>query len=415
MRHGPRFRGYVFVAERFIVHFDGERAAWLNAADELVRGPLDEAALAANGRECTLLVPSEDVLITRVALPPIRQARRRLQAAAFALEDRLVTRVDDLHFALAARADADGDTPVLVVDRALLQGLLDDCTNAGLDIVQAVPDVFALPEAQQSWHVAVIDERVLTRTDHGHGFACEASLWPVLASGCTPPERLCLEAARSNDNAQRLRNELAFEPAPEIESIEHGDDDTVFAQLLARADAHARTAINLRQGELARASAMQAWWQPFRLTAGLAAAWLLVALAARGIESYQLHQRIDSLEARSESVFRETFPNVGTINDLRVQAEQNIRALRGSGGSGGVFPLLQATAEVTGQAGSLTIQSLQYRDGALYLSLRGDSVQSLEALRAGFARKPGTTLNVESADAAANGVQIRASVTAGAS
>uniref|UniRef100_UPI0032B15886 type II secretion system protein GspL n=1 Tax=uncultured Salinisphaera sp. TaxID=359372 RepID=UPI0032B15886 len=281
--------------------------------------------------------------------------------------------------------------------------------------VQAVPDVFALPNAEQSWHVAVIDERVLTRTESGHGFACEPSLWPVLAGGCTPPARLCVEAAENSAITQRLRDERTLEPAPELESIEHGDDDTVFAQLLARADAHARTGINLRQGVFARASAMQAWWQPFRLTAGLAAAWLLVALAARGIESYQLHQRIDALEARSESVFRETFPRVGTINDLRVQAEQNIRQLRGSGGSGGVFPLLQATAEVTGQAGNLTIQSLQYRDGALYLSLRGDSVQSLEALRAGFARQPGTTLNVESADAAANGVQIRASVSAGSS
>ncbi|ERJ17924.1 ral secretion pathway protein L putative [Salinisphaera shabanensis E1L3A] len=399
------------MAERFIVHFDGEQAAWLNAADELVRGPVDDAALAADGRECTLLIPGEDVLLTRVTLPPIRQAKRRLQAAAFALEDRLVTRVDDLHFALAAKADADGDTPVLVVDRALMKHLLDACETAGLDIVQAVPDVLALAAAESdSWHVAVVDDRVLTRTGHGHGFACEQALWPVLASGCTPPARIVLERARTNSAAQSLAPERALDPSPDIESVDYADDEILLAHLLAHADT--REAINLRQGALARASAMQAWWQPFRLTAGLAAAWLLIALAARGIESYQLHQRIDTLEARSESVFRETFPRVGTINDLRVQAEQNIRALRGSGGSGGVFPLLQATAEVAGQAGSLTIQSLQYRDGALYLSLRGDSVQSLEALRAGFARQRGTTLNVESADAAANGVQIRASVTA---
>ncbi|MES1951463.1 Type II secretory pathway, component PulL [Salinisphaera sp. S4-8] len=399
------------MAERFIVHFDGERAAWLNAADELVLGELADAALAADGRECTLLIPGEDVLLTRVTLPPIRQARRRLQAAAFALEDQLATRVDDLHFALAARADADGDTPVLVVDRALMQRLLDACAEAGLDIVQAVPDVFALPNPEsECWHVAVVADRVLTRTETHHGFACEASLWPVLASGCTPPARIVLEAARNNTAAQTMRTEQGLEPAPAIEPTEHADDDTVFALLLARADTS--QAINLRQGVFARASAMQTWWQPFKLTAGLAAAWLLVALTARGIESYQLHQRINALEARSESVFRETFPRVGTINDLRVQAEQNIRALRGNGASGGVFPLLQATAEVAGQAGSLSIQSLQYRDGALYLSLRGDSVQSLEALRAGFARQRGTRLNVESADAAADGVQIRASVTA---
>ena len=144
---------------------------------------------------------------------------------------------------------------------------------------------------------------------------------------------------------------------------------------------------------------------------GLAAAWLLVAVAARGIESFQLHQRIDDLEATSETAFREAFPNVRTINDLRVQAEQNIRELRGSGGSGGVFALLQAIAEVTGDAGDIRIQSLQYRDGAVYLNLRGENVQALESLRAGFARQPATRLSVESADAAADGVQIRARVS----
>ena len=398
------------MSERFIVYFDGEQAAWLNAAEELVRGTLRDAATAADGRETTVLMPGEDILLTRVALPPIRQARRRLQAASFALEDRLVSRVDDLHFALAPRAEADGETPVLVVERALVQSTLDACREAGLDVVQLLPDMFALPDTgAESWSVAMIGDRVITRTDTLHGFACERGLWPTLAGGCTPPEHVVLHASENDSQARALVDELRFEPAPDIEQVGHPDPDALLARLLAHADT--QRAINLRQGTFARASAMQAWWQPFKLTAGLAAAWLLVALAARGIESWQLHQRIDTLEAQSETAFREAFPNVRTINDLRVQAEQNIRALRGSGGSGGMFPLLQATAEVTGQAGDLTIQSMQYRDGALYLSLRGDSVQSLEALRAGFARQRGAALNVESADAAADGVQIRASVT----
>ncbi|WP_353112803.1 type II secretion system protein GspL [Salinisphaera dokdonensis] len=398
------------MSERFIVYFDGEQAAWLNAAEELVRGELTEAAIAADGRETIVLLPGEDVLVTRVSLPPIRQARRRLQAASFALEDQLVTRVDDLHFALAARADADGETPVLVIERALMQSTLDACRDAGLDVVQIIPDMLALPRpGENSWQVAVIGERVLTRTSALHGFACERSLWSTLANGSTPPEHIVLHAVSSEITAERLLDELRSDPAPEVEHATSPDTDMLLASLLVAA--RSADAVNLRQGVFARASAMQAWWQPFRLTAGLAAAWLLVALAARGIESWQLYDRIDTLEATSETAFREAFPNVRTINDLRVQAEQNIRALRGSGGSGGMFPLLQATAEVAGQAGDLTIQSLQYRDGALYLSLRGKSVQSLEALRAGFARQRGAVLNVESADAAADGVQIRASVS----
>lgn len=398
------------MAERFVLHFNGARAAWLNAAEEIVRGDLAEAALAADGRECVLLLPGEDVLVTRVHLPPIRQARRRLRAASFALEDQLITRVDDLHFALAAKSDGDGDTPVLVVERELMQGVINACNAAGLDVARIIPDVLTLPVADpDAWTVAVFDKRVLTRTRANHGFACEPALWPTLASACDTPKRIVLHAASGDAQASHLIDDLTFDSPPAIEHAVSADTDTVFARLLA--DADTQRAINLRQGAFARSSAMQTWWQPFRLTAGLAAAWLLIALTARGIESYQLQQRVDNLQAASEAAFREAFPEVRTINDMRVQAEQNIRNLRGTGGSGGMFPLLQATAEVTGQAGELTIQSLQYRDGALYLSLRGKSVQSLEALRAGFARQAGATLRVESADAAADGVQIRASVS----
>ena len=189
--------------------------------------------------------------------------------------------------------------------------------------------------------------------------------------------------------------------------------DAVLTHLLSHSDPG--SAINLRQGTFARASAMQTWWQPFKLTAGLAAAWLILAIGARAVESWQLNQRIEALETASVAAFRDAFPNVQTINDLRVQAEQNIRGLRGtSGAGGGMFSLLQATAEVAGQAGDITIQSLQYRDGALYLALRGANVQSVESLRAGFARQPATTLNIESTDVGTDGVQIRASVASGA-
>ncbi|GAB3685614.1 type II secretion system protein GspL [Salinisphaera aquimarina] len=402
------------MAERFLIHLDGEQAAWLDDGGALVRAPLAEAADAAGERESVVLIPTEHVLLTRVHLPPIRQARRRLQAASFALEDQLAARVDTLHFALAARPETSGDTAALVIDQTRMQDIIDLCRDARLDVVQIVPDALALPmPATDEWQIAVIDDRVITRTGAHRGFAAERGLWPALADGDSAPARIVAYGARAaNDTVKAMLAEPAFEPEPELDVITLENDDTVLARLLAQADLSA--AINMRQGLFARASAMQTWWQPFKITAGLAAAWLVLAIGARGIESWQLNQRIDALHAESVAAFRDAFPNVQTINDLRVQAEQNIRTLRGAGGSGGMFPLLQATAEVTGQAGDVTVQSMQYREGALYLSMRGDNVQSLEALRAGFARQPGASLDVQSADAAADGVQIRASVSSGA-
>lgn len=397
------------MAERLILHFDGEHAAWLDDAGALARGELADAAAAAGMRETVVLLPAEQILITHVRLPPIRQARRRLQAARYALEDQIVARVDDLHFALAPRPDSNGETAVAVINQDTLASCLDDFAAAGLEVAQIGADAMALPAPQpEQWQLALVGERVLARTGAQHAFAGEVSLWPALAHGCTPvPAAIALHSDHAT--AADAAMQLDLDSASEVDQTRLDGPDAVLAWLLGNADS--RALINLRQGVFARASGMQTWWQPFKLTAGLAAAWLVLAIAARGIESWQLGQRIDNLQATSEAAFRDAFPRVQTINDLRVQAEQEIQALRGGGGSGGVFPLLQATAEVTGQAGDIRIESLQYRDGRLYLNLRGKNVQALEALRAGFARQANTTLTVESADAAADGVQIRARVS----
>ncbi len=200
--------------------------------------------------------------------------------------------------------------------------------------------------------------------------------------------------------------------APTLEFVACTDDDALLAMLLTQPDA-LRAGVNLRQGTFARGSQFQSQWRPLMLTGALAAAWLLVAIVARGIETWQLDQRADALHQQTLAAFHDAFPNVQNINDLRVQAEQGIRQLRGNGGAGGLFPLVQAVAAVTGQTDDLQVQSMQYRNGKLSLSLNGKNVQSVETLRAGFAQRDRIQLSVEGADASSSGVQIRATVSQG--
>ncbi len=397
------------MADRFVLYLDDHQARWLDAGDALVRGTLAEAAKAAGERDVVVLLPAEHVLLTEVVLPPIRQPARRVQAARYALEEQLAARVDTLHFALAAKPPAASATPVAVIDLERMRTLVQALVEAGLDAVQVAPDVLALPLPEPNqWQVRAIEGRVLARTGTYNGFACEISLWTPLAQAVRPePTHITIQSDSPETTAALVDVDITGEP--EIEQRGTQPTEALIASMLARAPE--KLALNLRQGEFSRGSAMQAWWYPFKATAALAVVWLVLALTARGVEAYQLDSRIDALHAQGVAAFRSAFPNVQTINDLRVQAEEQIRQLRGGGGGGGIFGLLQASAEVTGAADDLTVQTLQYRDGQLYLSLRGGDVQALEALRAGFAQQPGTTLQIESADAAADGVQIRAVVS----
>lgn len=402
------------MADRLTLYFDGQTAAWLDDTGGVSRGTLADAARVAGEREAVILLPGEQILLTRVALPPIRQASRRLQAARYALEDQLAGRVEQLHFAMAGKTGADNETAVAVIDSDRMNDYCAEFEAAGLDVVLILPDVLALPQPDvDNWQIAAIDDRVLVRSGAHAGFACDADLWPTLASAIQPPPAHLGVQAPSESAADSLADVGWLEP-PEREDAVHAGDGGVLAWLLGAPIARAAV-INLRQGRFARQSQMQAWWRPLMLTAGLAATWLVIAIAARAIELYQLDQQIDALDQQSLTAFHDAFPNVQNVNDLRVQAEEGIRALRGSGSAGGIFPLLQATASVTGQSDDLRLQSLQYRNGQLNLSIDGKNVRSVETLRAGFAQQSATRLSVQSADASSAGVQIRAAVSGASS
>src|SRR5699024_7694625 len=202
------------------------------------------------------------------------------------------------------------------------------------------------------------------RTGRHTGFACEQALWPALTAGAQePPQRLVIAA--DGEGAADADADLPTTAETERRPVQARD--LLLAALLA--DAGGRVSLNLCQGGFARSSGAQRWWQPFKMTAALAALWLVLLLGARGVESWQLHSRIDSLHQRGVTAFRDAFPEVQTINNLRVQAEQKIAGLRSGGAGAGVYGLLQATAKVTSATTGITVQTLQYRDGELILSL----------------------------------------------
>lgn len=370
------------------------------------------AAVAADDlpteTDLVLVVPGEDVLICDIALPPIRQAGRRRQAARFQLEERLAQAVEDVHLVLGARL-RDGGYPAAVVAHARMRAWLDALGPARDALVAVVPDYLCLPQPGAGSAVLVtLGERALLRRDDVHGFACEAALAPALLAPAATSGRIMLEAGRDWEPGLAARLD---EIGCDWERVQ-ADEPATLRALITAATGH--RPINLLQENYAPTHTRDQWWRPLRATAALAALWLVLAVAAQALTYEQLTQRYARYQQMAETSFRRAFPGVGTINDMRVQAELEIRRLRAQQGSGGLFPLLAATAAATSGAAKLRLESLQYRNGELHLSLRGESVQSVEALRAGFAQHPTLVLEIQSADASNEGVRIRARVSRGA-
>ena len=395
--------------ERFPIYWLGaDRVCWLDAQGRAEIGDVAAAAAAAGERAITLVASGEHILVVEANLPPVRQAGRRRQVARYALEDRLATSVDELHFALGRRR-GDGATPVAAVARDRMAEWMEALPGEDAVPDAVVPDYLCpAPPPAGTWHVWLLDGRALVRCGEQAGFACECELLPSLLAAETGEEP-ALSVLAVDDETNRQLLERLGEHGYAIEPEYVRDAGEAYARLLQNA-ASVRPALDLRQGEYAPVSQFDAWWRPLRATAALFVAWVLLSVAVQGMTYWQLHQQAETLRERSETAFREAFPEVQRVRDLRLQAEEKLRALRGDGSASTLFTLLQATADAAGGDDGLRIESLQYRDGALYLSLSGENVQALERLRAGFGRQDTARLTVESADAGSGGVQIRARV-----
>lgn len=392
--------------EQLIIYLaPGENVQWCARGENTPRhGRLQDALDAAGDNDIYVVLPGESVLLTATQLPPIRQSSRRLQAVRYALEEQLAGPVDTQHFALGPRSGS-GETPVAVVDDQLLRDHLAEFGKARAQVVAVLVDALCLPMPTESTaSIRLIDGRALVRHGRLQGFACELELLGALLTAAGLGETQLNIAAE--DHARHSSRIDALSEAGYRIQKEPADDAWSWL-----GDSSPQLGINLLQGAYAPSSGMDNAWRPLRATAALAGLWLILALATQVVQYFQLSQRNKQLRTQVETSFRKAFPRVTTINDIRVQAEQELRDLRGSGGPSGVFPLLGATAIAASTAPGLQVQSLQYRDGGLSLSLRGKDIQALEKLRTSFAKQPNATLEVQSADAASEGVQIRARVT----
>lgn len=371
------------------------------ASFAIEQAPLETLLPLAQNRRVVVLVPSADVRLASVRLP-VRQASKALQAIPFALEDQLADDVETLHFALGNR-QADGSWPVAVVAHARMAQWLGFFTERGLRPDAMIPDVLALPVPDDRHFSLLIDgNEIIVRTHLGGGFVCQRE-----------DLVLCLQIA-DPERTRALRiivpREQAFDPTTLTWPVEalHGFAHPLEALLQNLREAHA---INLLQGGY---SARQDWlrlWRPWRLTAALAGCVILLGATLHGVQAYRLGKALDTLSAANRQRYAEIFPNDARIVDLPTQLDRQLARLAGSGAGPAFLTLLAATADAVAAVPGLAVQTVHYRESALYVGLSAQNLQAVEQLKNWFERSRAARLDVQSANAGAEGVQIRIKLT----
>lgn len=378
------------------------------------RGSLLDALLRAPGCRLCVFVPSGDLHLTRVSVPA-RQPSKVLQAAPYLLEDQLAEDVESLHFAIGPR-QSDGSHPIAIVDRGLMEQWLAPFRAHGLRPERLIPDVLALPwldtaavagttaEAGETprWSALYEAEQVTVRTERFAGFVCDqADLLTYLELADPERSRALRVLTLAHSAADYSRIDWPLELLP-------GHTNALDALVHHLRPAHS---LNLLQGEYSQRQDYERYWRPWVPVGVLAAAVIVLMLIGFGVDTWRLGREVQAQEEANLERFRALFPAETRIVNLQVQLDQQMQALTGSGRDSGVFPLLETLTQAVTANEGLRVQNLQFRDGALFLALKASDLQVVERLRGWFDDQRSVALEVQSADAGSEGVQVRIKLT----
>lgn len=364
----------------------------------LQRGTLDEALACAAGRRLLAFAPAELVRLCTVDLP-IRSTARLRAAVPYALEDQLAEDIESLHFALGPRGPE--GVPVAIVARAQMRDWMSRFAAHGVRPERLLPEVLCLPWEPGCWTVLATAQRVLVRTGAADGFSCPLELLPGYLSLAPVPDEVRVRVHQVDGAPAELPG------LPRVDELVSGYADEL--ELLIDT-ARSQRPLDLLQGEYSARAGIGRRLRAWRLPAAMAALWLLVAGMSVLADAQALRREAAGLAEHNRQRWLQLFPQETRIADLRRQLDQKLAAAAGGSSDSGFLELLAVVAQVLPGIDGLQLQSLQYQNRELYLSMQGTQLQALEALRRAFAQRGDAELEVQSADAGSQGVQIRARV-----
>jgi len=354
-------------------------------------GDLNAAAAEANGLRVVVLVPGIDCLLTQATIPG-RNRQKLLRAVPFALEEQLIEDVENSHFSLGPALPG-GRYPVVVIATRRIDAILDACRSAGLDVYQLVPELLAVPCTGDAVCVVIDGDLALVRTGPYSGFAVETENLGLMLAAQEQPEDSPARPVAIQIPAGAVLPDLGEAAATAEISRYEGSALMLFSQGMGGG------VIDLLQGVYSRNQEWGKLWRPWRATAALLLAGVLLSNIVTGVDYFRLRNEREELNARMKSVFLESFPGTRRVVDPRVQMQQQLDQLQRLAGSGGRFlSLLARSADVLRTAKDIEIAGASYRAGRLDVDLTAANLQVLDQLKQALSAH-GLVVEIQSAAA----------------
>lgn len=361
------------------------------------RGPLMQAAPMAAGRRVCALLPGSDVLLAEPEVPA-RSGVKLQQVVPYALEEQLAEDIDQLHFATGKRAANSSRVPVAVVSRALMDESLAALRAAAIEPECLYADSELLP-TNPGQAVALLEDDLVFVRAPGTPPTClpVAALREALdiARSGAPADAAAGESASAAEDAGASRGLILYAATAEWQA--HGavfeEARAHFANLkvqllsdgplaLFAQQLPASTTVNLLQGAYAQKSARSLALGAWRIAALLLVALVGLHVAGKAAELRVLKSKENQVDAAIRDTLRNALPGDASSGsaDARRRMEQRLLAVRSGGGANGLLGALQALAQAKNAAPGTSLQSLNFHDGGIELTLNSPDAASLDHL-----------------------------------
>jgi general secretion pathway protein L len=403
---------YLFLPEKAktINELSSAEVCWVykdvNNELKLVSGLLEDAVKAVVNNTVTVVLRGEDVLHLTATIPG-KNLKQVQQAVPYVLEDSVIDDVDELHFAINKKHNADNEYDVAVINEQYLKSIIAQFEKSGIQVDSIVADYSLL----QANTLLTDGTRLLCNCDDRRFSIIQTQNLSISTLGLDDHDIDKLVYCNPDSEAE---NKLAV----------FADELKIVAEY-SRAHLHfylvkhipAITGINLLQGAYRKKknwSRMGKKWMP---AAVAFFAWVLIQGVMFISDYMSLSEQNKKLSEQMAQIYKNTFPGSRHVSNPRARMESQLRSLkkrRGLGGQG-FTEMLAGSAAIFASTPGLKIKTLRYYDGRINLELNVASLQALDKLKLQLMNDKGYQVEIQNASSAKENVTARIQITGAAS
>lgn len=359
---------------------------------------------APAGARLVLCVPGERARTHRVSLPTANR-KRVLAMLPYALEDQLLHDIDAYHLVPLQAGDGSRDIPVVVVEKAWLSALLEQCLGAGWQPAVLLPDYLFMPAPEDGcWLVDAGESSLLLRRPGREG--------AVLAGGTDSriPGALLLALEQADRAPHGLRVRVTGHPQYKavtawstalsernIELDVYMDESSRSTWLAHQPLPDSR--LSLLTGQYAVKRTQGGGFNKLKRVGLLAAVLVLVIAAEWILQGVHMQSEHDQLQQAMETTYRRAFPDTKNLVDPRFQMEQQLAGLRSGMNANGEHDFLgqlDRLASMLAVQPDCRLQLISFDGNSITVELSVADYESFERLQQQLAQS--VKVNVENAE-----------------